>query len=281
MNVSIRVFPREENKGCIADWIKKFEARKYGVLVDNIHGKDFNWFCNEVVGESFLFMLEPGSKRLENISKESLIGFEENVVDLMICFNDDVLLDADQVAAVIDCVFHLDGDNEEVWAKFESFVEKPVWITGEIPNSENSGDEPNTCKEYQFRQYHCVEGDCLIAEIKKPLVDKAYTTLIRNFSEKGERDLFCNFYACPSWGVAESDNAFMKKLWESKMMEGEFDPNEEVRVKIEKIEAGLEPEPKVWRNSLEKVLEIVTAVGYKGLGKRGANNEVDNVKRRE
>ena len=279
MNVSIRVFPKPEDavqQAFTADWVEALESRKYAVMADFMHRKDLNWFQNEVAGVPFMFSRTP-----DDLSRITLAQVEDWGVEIMICFDEDVELTPEQVQIVEKVFTGLGGDiPEDVWLAFEEFVAKPVWITGEIPNSKDSGDEPNTCDHYQFRQFHCVEQDCLIAEVKKPHVDRAYVTLIRDYSSKGERDLFCNFYACPSWGVADGDNIFMQKLWESKGMDGVYDCNAEVKSKIDKVEAGLEPEPKVWRSTLEKVLEIVTNVGYKGLGKRSGNENLDDVKRR-
>lgn len=265
MNGTITVYPREETKENVGEWIRKFEQRKYTVLVDFKHGRDSHFFITKVVGHAFLYTFDEVFQRIEKDQTAEIS------VDLMICFNEDETIPQGCNDVILDV---LNGEN---WSDFEEMVAKPLWVeSAPVVEDEPKKDLP---LQYSYRQFHHPESDCLIVEITKPMTDRPYTTLIKEYTKNGDRDVFCNFYACPSWGVADSDTVFLQKLWDSKMKEGVFDCNAEVKEKIRKVESGEEEEPKVWRNTLDKVLDIITATGYKGLGKRRGSEIVKNVKK--
>jgi len=163
------------------------------------------------------------------------------------------------------------------WGEFESYVKKP-WsqvLVGKVEEPEEVGEE-----SYGYREHICAEQDFLIVEIKKPHTDKPYVTVIREYSKNGFRDIFCNFYVCASWGACNEDTAFLQQVWSWKMMTGNFDCNEEVKRKAEKVQQGLAEAPKVWRSSLEKILDIIKDPKYKGLGvKRSGSPKLEIVKR--
>lgn len=267
MNGTITVYPREETKEFVGSWIRKFEQQKYTVLVDFKHGSDAGYFTDKVVGQAYMYTFNEIFERVEKGDAG------ETPIDFMVCFNED-----EEVPETADCIITHSLNTEECsWQPFENLLAKPLWVESAPIVAEEKLEEAPL--KYTYRQFHHPESDCLIVEIQKPLTDRPYTTLIKEYSKNGDRDVFCNFYACPSWGVADSDNVFLQKLWESKMMEGVFDCNAEVKEKIRKVESGEEEEPKVWRNTLDKVLEIITATGYKGLGKRRGDEVLNKVKK--
>lgn len=267
MNGTITVYPSEETKEFLADWIRKFEHRKYTVLVDFKHGCDADYFNNHVAGKSYLYTFDKDFKKIAKVDIEDI------PVDLMICFNED----ENPPENCEDIILAAINGDETAWPNFEALLAKPVWIKSH-PIVEETKAQPLP-EEYRYREFHHEGSDCLIVEIIKPYTDKPYTTLIKEYSKKGGRDVFCNFYACPSWGVSDSDTIFLQKVWESKLMVGVFDCNVEVAEKIRKVESGIEEEPKVWRNTLDKVLEIITATGYKGLGKRAGSEIINTAKK--
>lgn len=279
MDAAIRVFPRHstEASGDVASWINLFEEQGYNVLIDSVHGDDFIWIKSNIVGPTRAYTISENN--VSQIDLEDVFQYEV-VLDLMITFNEEDRSNLKDLISFDKCVQNIIKHGVG-WGEFESFVKKP-WkqvLSGNFKTIEENVDEKKD-EPYGYREYISEELDFLIIEIKKPRADKPYVTVIRDYSKNGFRDIFCNFYACPSWGVSDSDNAFLQKVWEWKGMTGVFDCNEEVKRKIEKIELGLEEEPKVWRSTMEKITSIIRDPRYKGLSvKRSGSPRLEIVKR--
>jgi hypothetical protein len=287
MDAAIRVFTRHstETSGAVSEWINLFEEQGYNVLIDSLHGDDFIWIKSNIIGPTRAFTIDE-TRRVSQIDMEDVFQYEV-VLDLMITFNVDDKDNLGDLESFDRCVQNI-FKHGVGWGLFETFVKKPSKqnLLGNFEtivdnnNNNNSGVNKQDDEPYGYREYISEELDFLIVEIKKPKTDKPYVTVIRDYSKNGFRDIFCNFYACPSWGVSSADNAFLQKVWEWKSMTGVFDCNEEVRRKIEKVEQRLEEEPKVWRSTMEKIISIISDPRYKGLGvKRSGSPRLEIVKR--
>lgn len=99
-------------------------------------------------------------------------------------------------------------------------------------------------------------------EIQKPFTDRPYTTIIRNFKERGFLPLFTSLYIDSTWGLA-MDNNFLKQLWVHLGLNakiGLLDLEKEVKDHISRCspENGIpEAEPEVYRmNILNLKIEL-------------------------
>ena len=101
----------------------------------------------------------------------------------------------------------------------------------------------------------------MLYEIRKPNTDLPYTTVIRNYSERGHRDFFPSLYVCNSWGVSRDDLPFLSYIWTQLEMEGEFDMDLMLKEATEKCypSSGAIPdaEPEVYRRNIQDVLNTL------------------------
>ena len=92
--------------------------------------------------------------------------------------------------------------------------------------------------------------------------------------------MFSGFFAASSWGAAIADIQFMNQLWKWKEMPGDFNCEAVVKARVDRVVKGGEKEPRVWRNTLENVVEIVESGTYSGLSnKRRGSTFLETVKR--
>ena len=166
--------------------------------------------------------------------------------DLQITPPNDLLQDGS------DCILHwleslLDG-HVEIYKP----APPPVVQVLELPVFEQVDEG----EEYELEVK--LVNDFMFYQVAKPHTDRPYTTVVRNFKEKGHTRFFTNLFVCPSWGVCEKDILFLKKAWEWFRMDGEFDLDVLMKDATEacRPDMGCEPEPEVWRTKLESVLEI-------------------------
>lgn len=101
----------------------------------------------------------------------------------------------------------------------------------------------------------------MLYEVKKPFTDLPYTSVTRNYSKKGHIPFFTDLFICQSWGVARSDIAFLKHMWNELKMDGDFDLEKLMKAATEKCYPSddniPEPEPEVYRRSLDNVVLIL------------------------
>jgi len=110
-------------------------------------------------------------------------------------------------------------------------------------------------KEYELETK--LVNDYMFYQVKKPFVDRPYTTAVREFEKNGHKRFFTNLFVCNSWGVASQDIQFLYKAWVWLGMDGDFDLDVMMKEATEACKyPGLEPEPEVWRTDLQSVLEI-------------------------
>lgn len=256
--------PSTLNPGKFIDRLLKLG---YGPLVDSVHRSDHGWLLENTKCPHIFYSLEDDiSFHIEEISILN--------ADVMVAFNNDVKVSQTQWTEISNWLsdLNLGGTvNELAW------LEKPVIapIVQPIKNTDMLGEEPELITYpdcYGFRQFF--KEDVAFFEITKPHTDRPFSTYVEKYAENG-KDLFSNFFISTAWGVAREDVSFLKELWKWKMLDTgeEFDCEKLLQERIERCRNG-EPEPRVYRKSLEDVMEIYTNItSLVGEKRRMSNGE--------
>jgi hypothetical protein len=273
-----------DNDADVAKRIKVFQSLGFVPLIDGKHGKDFQWF-EETKGPNRLFVLNDDDLYLEACEVRHLP--EEVRVDVMISFNEGEEVsckDWDTISEWVEYNLKEGQGLNELDEQLLKILQRPYVaerndrkctdILGEAYKKEDTSD----C--YGFSEYLVVERKVKVYEITKPNVDRPYVTIVENY--KGDDlDMFSGFFASSSWGVSNADIQFMQQLWKWKMMPGEFNCEKLVKTRVDRVVKEGEAEPRVWRNTLQNVVEIVKGWNFeKGtLKKRKGDTFLDSVKR--
>ena len=263
MNYKIIVFtsnPTSFKEGFI---VSKFNDVGYFPLVDSVNKNNYYWFVKNFTSNYRFYNLKLDNTlfdyTVEDLSEE--MYYNPNFV---ISFNNDDELDSEDwniLRDYLNSIFSNTIDNLT--------IEKRRRINNLIPLIEAQKKEPETKDVeietklpdyYELRYEHIVEKDAVIYEVKKPLVDLPYTTIVRNFKKNGHVPFFTNLFICPSWGVCKEDIGFLKNAWKSLLMDGEFNLESLMKAATEKCypssDTGfIEPEPEVYRRNMDEVLQ--------------------------
>ena len=225
----------------------------YIPFVDNQKGNNEQWFKDN---------LKSCPHRLYRFDGEDVTGeiFGESVFqkpDLLVAFSEGVEVSEDDWALMNEFVFSfsvgikMDSEEEEILLEnVENVFKKPKKIEMEQKNKIlTNTDLP---KSYGFR-FASVENVGFY-EIVKPNVEEPYVTMVEDY-KNFPMDMYTNFFKCTSWGVSNSDIAFMKKLWVHHGEAGYLNLEKEYEKRVQRVLDGGK-EPLVWRNTLEHVIEI-------------------------
>ena len=226
----------------------------YTVLVDAINGSNLSYFQKNFKTAHRLFFVS------EFVSMCTVEELQNIAPDFAIVFNQDIEV------------------SEKQWIQIERYLESLFFpsgtITGDIvlqaqkllqskqkvlPFKSSQPAPVIPQKEfYNLVLKEVNEKDCVLIQVDKPFCDLPYTVVIRDYSKKGLRSFFTDLFICSSWGVCRKDFVFLKEVWDHWKMEGVFDidamlleatkrcfPNEGIEP---------EPEPEVYRRSIEEVL---------------------------
>lgn len=248
----------------------------YGPLVDAKHGEDYDWFLENTKCPHLLYYFGEGCT-----VEISDLDYDMEAVDIMIAFNADEELTSENRKSLSRWLMGIDPLFSNLPHELD-WVEKPVVapVVQQIKNTDMLGEEPEIVTYpdcYGFRQF--LKEDVAFFEITKPHTDRPFTTYVENYSENG-KDLFSNFFISTAWGVAREDVAFLNELWKWKMLDTgeEFDCDKLLRERIERCQSG-EPEPRVYRKSLEDVMEIYVKITAVAGEKRPRQNGESSRKR--
>lgn len=275
---TIIVFVETPSTPVETELIQKLLILGYAPLVDSKHGSDYFWFVQNTNCPHRLFRLESEcfSYTVDDLDNDM------DKIDLMIAFNQELELDSVQWGLISTWVCGLNPYCEDIQVSELELLEKPVVapVVQTIKNTDLLGEEPEIVNYpdcYGFRQIF--KDDVAFYEITKPNTDRPYTTYVEGYQHK-VKDLFSNFFISTSWGVSPADVAFLKELWKWKMMDTreEFDCENLLKERIDRCRNG-EPEPKVYRKTIEDVMEMYFTVKEKVGEKRKGNGGNSSIKR--
>ena len=278
---TIYIFPHGHNDVEVAQRIIAFQSLGFVPLVDAMHGRDVQWF-KETKGPHRLFILD-NDTYVEPFTCRDL---RDEAIDVMICFNEDEdisCLEWDVICSWVENNLNGDRGSRELDEKLLEILKKP-FIAEPVVDRKCTDilgeafveEEVKDC--YGYREFLVADKKVKVYEITKPFVDRPYVTVVENF-DGSDVDMFSGFFAASSWGVSNDDIQFMTQLWKWKLLPGEFDCNELVKARVDRVVKGGEPEPRVWRNTLENVVDVVERGTYKGLStKRRGDTFLESVK---
>lgn len=241
--------------------LKKFLELEFAPLIDSHHQKYHSWFLQNV---------KPVPHKLFNFDEKNIYYYEVDdlhekmdfVPDFMIYWNEDDVIEEEQWQWIREwLLYHLcsrDSFNlTENIQKADQLMARPISNTMVLSKQEEEQGE----NSYAFRNVHVVERDTMLYEVKKPFTDLPYTSVIRNYSTRGHEAFFPTLYICQSWGVSRYDLPFLSFVWKELGIEGEFDMDKMLKEATERCypssEQIPEPEPEVYRRSLDDVLQIL------------------------
>ena len=236
MSLQIRMFgPMTEKKKELHNLLTELG---YPIYIDFLHKEDKQWRLDNKETSYFFFIDGNGSDEW-----------------MWQCIDEDPDF---QITPPLECL--RDG-HEPILEWLDRLVEGVVVVYPHCPPPEKQllelpvfEQDPGP-KEYELETR--LVNDFMFYQVKKPFVDRPYTTVVRGFEKNGHKRFFTNLFVCNSWGVASKDIQFLYKAWEWFGMEGEFDLDAMMKEATDACKyPGLEPEPEVWRSDLQSVLEI-------------------------
>jgi len=157
----------------------------------------------------------------------------------------------------VHCTSKISVSDEELEMVFKVF-EKPSKVTNVVTEKEVVVKLPDS---YAFRS--AIIGDTAFFEIVKPNVIEPYVTMVEEY-EKYPMDQYTNWFKCLSFGVSGYDAAFIHKLYREHHKK-DLDLEVEFKKRVERV-LKLKDEPRIWRNSLENVMENYSSGGLNGVG---------------
>lgn len=230
--------------------IQNLDGYGYATLVDALNCNRA-WFVKNMTGPHRLIQ-----KDFVTSYTTSDWGPEDKGIkpQVAIYYNDDNPITEEEFFQVVK-YFRVIFDGQEPDYVPEKFLEKPRVSKQELPPLE---EVPKDKDYYDLRMQHVVDIDVMFYEVTKPFTDLPYTTYVKEFGTVGHLPFFTNLFVSKSWGVARKDIGFLQYLWKEFKMSGEFDIEKLVKDRVEKCTPGEgrypEPEPEVYRRSLEEVL---------------------------
>lgn len=257
--VKIVVFVDKPNTIEQTNQIKVFTDLGYATLVDSLHKRDYNYIYKNTVNAR-LFIQE--DENVYMFKREDLLPDMLLTPDFIIVFPDDADISEDNWNRIQQYVEEhvtdsiIDMTNT---MKVNELMGKPVELKAEKLPEVIEGNRGNDF--YNLETRFLEDLDIMLYEVTKPFTDLPYTSVTRNYSKKGHKPFFTDLFICQSWGVARADIAFLKHTWEQFKMAGEFDLDAMMQEAIEKClpsETNIpEPEPEVYRRSLNDVISIL------------------------
>lgn len=243
------------------DIVKRFLELNFAPLVDSNHKKSHEWFINNV---------KPVPHKLFSFEQQNVYFYEVDDLhtdmdftpNVLIHWNEGDIIKEEQwrwirewlVYKFYTCYDFLDYMNDEI-LRADLLMKRPEKFIATLPE-EKPVEEKNEC--YSFQTHFLEEKNTMLYEVKKPFTDLPYTSVIRNFSERGHKAFFPTLYICQSWGVSRYDLSFLSFMWKELKLEGDFDMDLMLKEATEKCypsENGPpEPEPEVYRRGIPDVL---------------------------
>jgi hypothetical protein len=247
--------------------LKKLVALDYAPMVDAVHTKSYEWFVKNVTSCSHkLFSLEEDDVFFYEV--DELDPAMRFVPDVLVYFNEGESVSVAQWVAIRYWFRFILFENEmetDFVLQGKELMKTPYKEKAVIKKEDDCVwmERTQEQKYYSFRKQLITDDDIMVYEIIKPFTDLPYTAVIRNYSLRGDVPFFTSLYICPSWGVSRYDLPFLKHLWKEEFGfdESLFDMD---RMLKEATEACYpqpgevpEPEPEVYRRSLEDVKETL------------------------
>lgn len=242
-------------------------AAGFNIFVDNVHGKDFDWFKKSYPKKTsrFFYILKKRTVELE-------LDQMDQPPSLVAYFSDGVRIEEyGDWYSIVHFIHHI--------LMGEKIAEADYQFGALIVLAQKNDIEPREKKEvkvikteempdnkgaYALRTFPVEARDAKFFELWKPHCDKPYTVMVKPYSIKGDVPFFSTLFASSSWGVSRLDAEFLKHVWKDMGFETELDLDELIKKHVEECtpsETNPQPlvEPVVHRATIEEVLLSLAA----------------------
>jgi len=230
--------------------------RDFGIepMIDAVHGSDKNWLLAKLQCPHRLFWLDLEKNQ---IVAECIDTLEQNP-SFVIYFNHDQMVtqfEWDQIIKFVNCIFL----NQPITGRTERCIQRlKTQMVTQTPQQTPPDLTQGLPQYYQFRSVIHEPSDTGFFEIIKANSDIPYTTIISQFTQKGYKPLFTNYFTV---NVFKNDCIaihFLSKLWE-RFMEGPFDLDTLLKEATEQCYPAENfipnAEPRVYARTIEQVME--------------------------
>lgn len=239
-------------------WIHNLSRLGYEPLIDAVHKNDYQWFVDNFKYEHCFYY-----SNNEDMFDFTISHLDHEMAikpDISICFDNDTNVSHQEWNFLFDFVSHIFNEKvmtEDQMDKVYKLIPLPYKESKQFPNYQ----PPPQQDYYSISMYFAEEQDTMIYEVIKPFTDLPYTTITRQFSEKGHIPFFTSLFICQSWGVCKQDIVFLKQIWDDLQIPEEFNIDQLLKERTElcypSSERTPEPEPVVYRRDLNHVLQIL------------------------
>jgi hypothetical protein len=257
MDVKFVVFVSKPNTLDESKIVKTFQDLGYATYVDSVHKNDYDWLCkNVIVGRLFIY----NGDEVYMFEKEKLSNPMAFTPDFAVLFNNNEEISLEQWKSIhLYIQQHLTDEMIDMTntMKVHELLGKPTFQKVELEDIKMAPQNDHYC----FQSKYLEDEDIMLYEVIKPFTDLPYTSVTRNYKEKGHVPFFTDLFICQSWGVARSDIAFLNQMWSYLQMDGDFNLDSLMKAATEKCYPSddklPEAEPEVYRRSLEDVTKIL------------------------
>lgn len=251
--MKITIFPDIPETSRNAQIIKILETEGFVPLVDALHGKDLDWLTRNYQSPHRFF----------NISHDGAIEMKmvtelTEPPQMAIHFNSEQTItdfEWDQIKLYIVNLLYGNGISERTRRcinRLKDYVATPTTLVEPV--------QPTLPQFYEFNSKMLEDRDIAVFEIIKANTTTPYTTIIREFSVKGYKPLFTNYFACNAFRNDFIAIHFLMKLWEE-FMQGPMDLDQMLMEATEACYPGDSyipiAEPEVYMKPMNQVLELL------------------------
>jgi hypothetical protein len=221
----------------------------YAPFVDGQNKSNENWFKQNLKNCQYrLYWFDE-----DGDFEDGLLG-DDDKPDLLVAFSEGLEIGDNEwdlmtsLIKKVHCTNKEEVSDERMNEVFRIF-EKPPKVEA---NKNEEKEVVALPTAYSFRSM-VVENKAFF-EIVKPNVIEPYVTMVEDY-EKFPYDQYTNWFKCFSFGVSVYDAAFINQLFKSHHGDEILDLEEEFKKRVERVKCE-DDEPRIWRNSLENVVEM-------------------------
>lgn len=252
------IFPFTDAEGHVIDCsenvflIKALENEGFVPMVDNVNGNNLHYLQTRFISPHRFYCFAGDhleSKTGVELDKKPHLAIHFNQGDIVTDF------DWEQIDLYIHNLvfgFAINDRTKRAIKKLVDAIARPKVI--------KQSEMPELPQYYEFNSKMFEDRDIAIFEIKKANSQTPYTTIVRQFSIKGYKPLFTNYFACNSFRNDNIALQFLMKLWE-KFMTGPMDLEGMLKEATQACYPGEDyipiAEPEVYTKSMQQVLEML------------------------
>lgn len=248
----VTVFPSHPSTELDAKIIQMFEKEDFVPTVDAIHGHDFHWLEYHYKCPHRFYTVTPDTinsfvvEELQVIpqfvihfnQKRTITDFEWEQINVYI---HNLVYGHSMTDRTLRCI-----------KKIREYIQQPELLKGP--------EQPSLPQYYEFNSQLIEDKDIAVFEITKANSTTPYTTLVREFSIKGYKPLFTNYFACNAFKNDFIAIQFLMKLWQE-FMQGPMDLDGMLKEATEACYPGENyvpiAEPEVYVKPMKEVIEML------------------------